>query len=132
MDSKDAYEIALKIADIYLKALQFFIAICALFGGWIVVDGLPQGYLNRGFLCVIFLASTGTLLFGKLSLLRRAGAAIELSRLRLETQNEPIDSAVAPLFSAKAMNSTRNGTVVGMCGVILSVILLIITADVTS
>ena len=128
MDSKDAYGIALKIADLYFKVLQFFIAICTLFGGWIVVKGLPDGTLERMLLAVIFLASTGTLLKGQLTLLKRADAAINLSEQRLEKSMGDVPPQVKPLFAVDATARGRLGTVIGMGGVILAILVLIFVA----
>ena len=35
MTSKDTYDIALKTADKAMRQLQFFVAICIAFGGWV-------------------------------------------------------------------------------------------------
>lgn len=130
MNSNEAYAVALKIADLYLKALQFFIAICTLFGGWIVVNGLPPEENVRALLAVIFLTSSGTLLLGQLHLLKRSSAALALSAQCFEKEHGDIEPAVAPLFATGATKFDRFGTLIGMGGVIVAIVCLIFLAKI--
>jgi len=128
MGSSEAYDIALKISDLCTKALQFFIAICSLFGGWVVVKGLPCDLWIRLFVSLSFVFSTVTIMLTLLLFIRRADAAIALSRqLYLEGERE-IDPKVQPLFAKNDSLFGRYGGAVGMGVVILSITVLIFLA----
>ncbi|MET1415588.1 hypothetical protein ABVF61_25175 [Roseibium sp. HPY-6] len=128
MESSQAYDIALKISDLCAKALQFFIAICSLFGGWVVVKGLPSDIQIRTFIALSFVFSTGAIMGTLLLFIRRADAAIALSRqLYLEGSGE-IGPLVMPLFAKNDTLFSRYGAVVGMGVVILSIAILIFLA----
>ncbi|MEQ3710529.1 MAG: hypothetical protein ABNH38_12155 [Tateyamaria sp.] len=126
MDSAAAYDIALKIAGLYFTVLQFFIAICTLFGGWIIAGGLPNGTFEKWALVVVFVASTGTLLFGQLQLLKRSNAAISLSKRLLEEEGTAIAPDTAKLFSEEGEKTHWLGTILGMGGVIIAIVALIL------
>ncbi|MEO9576648.1 MAG: hypothetical protein ABJ360_02100 [Roseobacter sp.] len=126
MDSAAAYDIALKIAGLCFKVLQFFIAICTLFGGWIVVSGLPPDPSTRWVLVIAFVASTGTLLLGQLQLLKRSNAAVALSKKLLEAEGTTLDPNTAKLFSGKGEKPHWVTTVLGMGGTIVAIVILIL------
>ena len=132
MDSAAAYDIALKIAGLYFKVLQFFIAICSLFGGWIVVSGLPDEPFDRWILVVAFVASTGTLLLGQLQLLKRSNAAVALSKKLLEQEGTVLDPSTTKLFSGSGEKPHWLTTVLGMGGTIIAIVLLILYGPISS
>lgn len=128
MESFQAYEIALKISDLCAKALQFFIAICSLFGGWVVVKGLPCDTSIRIFIALSFVFSTGAIMGTLLVFIRRAYAAIALSKQLYHEDSSALDPSVVPLFAKNDTLFSRYGAVVGMGVVILSITILIFLA----
>lgn len=130
MTSKEAYDIALKIAEVYSKNLQFFVAICTLFGGWIVVNGLSDSSAERALLFFAFVGPTVALLIGQVQLVRRADAAIKLSRRLLVGElDSDVPAEVKPLFNAGENASFKQVTQLGMGIVIVAVALLIVFAE---
>ena len=127
MESKDAYDIALRISDLYIKSLQFFIAICTLFGGWILVKGLPDELWARGLVALIFGGSTFAILLGQLGLLSRIDAALSLSKT---LSNAGSDPKIAPLFALQGRKA-RIETALGMGVVIVATVALIFMTDVS-
>lgn len=136
VNSKDAFDIALGIGEIYMGNLKFFIAICTLFGGWVVTTGITAEGFDKLLLLLSFLGPTCAMLAGQLGLAKRADAAMELSqRLLAEESDFKGDlikqPQVAPLFSINKTVFAKNGTIVGMGAAITAISLLIVLYEPT-
>ena len=101
MTSKEAYDIALKIADNVMRSLQFFIAICTAFGGWTLagdtIAELDKPGLWRFLIVGVFTASTSGLLVGVINGLKRLNAALDVSRDFFEKENNGLSEAAKRL-----------------------------------
>ena len=127
MNSKDAYDIAAKIVDLMLKNLTMFIGICALFGGWIIVEGSVGGLSipKRWLLIIIFSAATVTMIVGQYSLIRRASAALAVSQELFKQENAENDAMLSDSKMALFSQGKNWPTLVGMGAVVAGVDLLI-------
>lgn len=101
MTSNDAYNIALKLGELASKSVQFFIAICALFGGWALVGGtitcLDKYGFSRIMIAVAFLVPTSGIVYSVVSALRRSNAALILSKELIEKEGREFSDAVNKL-----------------------------------
>jgi|GEM_PF-4513197 len=130
MNSKDAYDIAAKIVDLILKNLGFFIGICSLFDGWIVVGGSLHDLAigKKRALAFIFSAASITMVSGQISLLKRATAALAISRTLYEIENTTTPKLLEPVKLALFDQGRIWPTIYGMGGVILFLNMLILFA----
>ena len=123
MESKDAFDVALKIGGIYSKNLLFFIAICTLYGGWIVVNGIPDS-VNRHFLLAAFLGPSLALWIGQVILVKRINAALVLARDLFESEEgRKISDGASPLFMSGFTWVTHLGAGIVVVAVSLLVLL---------
>ena len=123
MTSKDAYDIALNIADKAMRQLQFFVAICIAFGGWTFVGetiaGLDLWEPKRFLIAAVFTAPTLGLLVGTIDALKRLNAALDVSREIFEKENNGLSEA------AKRLHVHGN---VWRARIVMSVTILLIDA----
>ena len=125
MTSKDAYDIALNIADKAMGHLKFFVVICTAFGGWMFagtdINGLDQMY-SRVVLALIFTISTSGLLVGTTDAMGRLNAALDVSRALFEKENNGLSEAAKRLHAHGSINRNRfamGGTIALVDAIIL-------------
>ncbi|WP_138465471.1 hypothetical protein [Poseidonocella sp. HB161398] len=123
MTSRDAFDIACAVSAIYVKVLQFFIAICTLFGGWIIagetVRALPVAGWERLGLIAIFLASAGSLALGLVQLARRSNAALEIGLALSQADGTGPEAARRALFRGQPVWPTGAATAIVMAVICL-------------
>lgn len=84
MSEVEALNAALQIGGLGLDTLNFFILICAAFGGWLLTGsailGTPRWSQIRLVMAGIFLASAGTIAFAIVLIFEKAEVALALAR----------------------------------------------------
>lgn len=134
MTSKDAYDNALNIGDKAMRQLQFFVAICIAFGGWIFVGETIVGYdvlgLRRFLIAAVFSVPTLGLLVGTTQALKRLNAALDVSKNLFEKENKDLFEKENKRLSeaANRLHAHQNVTIayMAMGGTILVIDLLIL------
>ena len=88
LTEKDAADLALKLADLSLKGIQFFVVISVAFGGYLLGDGgvLKADTLSstRLVLAGIYGFSAGGMAYGVVMIQRKIGNALSVAREQVE------------------------------------------------
>lgn len=103
MTSKDAFDIAVKIGNVALRQLQFFVAICIATGGWTLagdtIATLESFGTKRILIAVLFTVPTFGLLLGTIDAMTRLNAALDVSRDFFEKENNGLSEAAKRLHA---------------------------------
>lgn len=130
LDPLETYKIAIEIGKMYLTLLQFFVAICSLFGGWIVINGLPRGILTRFLLSITFFIPTVSIVFGMATLSKRADSAIYLARKTAEAQGVVLSGESVAMFRISPESPYPGYEILGMIFVSMGICALILFSKV--
>lgn len=129
MDCKNSYDIALRIGEIAMKSLNFFIIICAAFGGWILAgDTIVRLDLfspPRFLAAVAFTVSTLGITYGIVMTMKRMNSALELSNHYYREEHGEVPSFALPMF----LPGNTKVSFWSMIGVILAIDALILLYD---
>jgi len=132
MTAADAYGIAIDLADQMSKIIQFFIAICTAFGGWILagktIRQMPQVGRERFLVAVCFAIPTIGMVVAQIALSKRINGALEIASHRIKNDDEVSQYSNSAMF--EPFHHWIN--TVPMLGVIGAVILLIRFVETTS
>lgn len=97
MTGVEAYNIATKIAEIAMRNMQFFVAVCTAFGGWTLAGStivqLPPFGLGRILIAGIFTVAALGLVFGTYKMMRRLNGAVEVSKDLFRKENGELSKA---------------------------------------
>lgn len=85
MDEAEIFAAATKVADLGLKALNFYILVSAAFGGWLITSGKvlaekPFSPMRR-LLAAIYLCAAGTIAVGTVLILERVEDMLTVARI---------------------------------------------------
>ena len=109
MPGAEAIGVALKIAGLGLNNLNFFIAICAAFGGWMMTaKRLPPAMGRWRFvMTVIFVVASGSIALGTVGLVDRASLALQVAEEQIREEDIEGKQALLKLVSTNACLPSR-------------------------
>lgn len=103
MSIKESYDIALAIANIAMRNLQFFIMISIAFGGWIFAGDDIRNFgkfaPERFLIAIIFTIPTVGLLVGTVEALVRLNAVFDVSKEFFEKETESLNNAAKKMYA---------------------------------
>jgi len=102
MTAADAYGFAIELANLMSKNIQFFIAVCTAFGGWIIagktIKQMPRFNRDRIILAVCFCFPTLAMAYSQAALGARINGALETSMEMLKAGEKTSQYANSEMF----------------------------------
>lgn len=124
MTAADAYNIAISLADLQAQTIQFFIALCTVFTGWVIagksIRNMPRLSHDRMILTIGFCIPAISTTYAQSLLSDRINAALQTARslAEMEPKVSPhIDTALFTTFDSRI-------NTVPMAGVTVAIALL--------